>query len=153
MSSRWNHATTSVEWHILAKFYSYLGICCIGASFVKDNESLRILQISLSMGIRFIAGVSIKVILTMVAELYPTPIRSTTMGIGAMASAIGAFFGLLIESLALIWSPLPLLVIGILATLAFILCFFIPETKNEPLPETIEDAINIGSNKLIIEKF
>ena len=117
-------------------------------SFVKDNESLRILQISLSMGIRFIAGVSIKVILTMVAELYPTPIRSTTMGIGAMASAIGAFFGLLIESLALIWSPLPLLVIGILATLAFILCFFIPETKNEPLPETIEDAINIGSNKL-----
>ena len=57
---------------------------------------------------------------------------------------IGGFLGLLIETLALIWDPLPLLVIGSFAILATLLCFFIPETKDEPLPETIEDAIKIG---------
>ena len=96
------------------------------------------------MIIRFIAGVSIKVIFTVTAELFPTTIRSTVMGLGAIVHGIGGFFGLLIETLALIWDPLPLLVIGSFAILATLLCFFIPETKDEPLPETIEDAIKIG---------
>ena len=96
------------------------------------------------MIIRFISGVSIKVILNMVAELFPSPIRSTIMGIGGMVAGVGAFAGLMIESLAvLIWDPLPLLIIGFLVIIASGLSILIPETKGKPLPETIEDALSI----------
>ena len=121
-----------------------IGICCIAAAFIRKNESLVILQITISMIIRFISGVSIKVILNMVAELFPTPIRSTIMGIGGMVAGVGAFAGLMIESLAvLIWDPLPLLIIGFLVIIASGLSFLIPETKGKALPETIEDALSI----------
>ena len=122
----------------------FSGISCIVGALVKNNNSMYILQLVASLSVRFVAGISIKVVITMIAELFPTPIRSTVMGLGAIGHGIGGFLGLLIETLALIWDPLPLLVIGSFAILATLLCFFIPETKDEPLPETIEDAIKIG---------
>ena len=73
----------------MVTFLSNAGVCCIVAAFIRKNESLLILQITIAMIIRFISGVSIKVILNMVAELFPTPIRSTTMGIGGMVGGVG----------------------------------------------------------------
>ena len=60
---------------------------------------------------------------------------------------VGGFFGLLIESLAVIWNPLPLLIIGSTVTFAALLTFLLPETKDEDLPETIEDSLNLGRKK------
>ena len=60
---------------------------------------------------------------------------------------VGGFFGLLIESLAVIWNPLPLLIIGSTVTFAAFLTFLLPETKDEDLPETIEDSLNLGRKK------
>ena len=101
------------------------------------------------MIIRFIAGVSIKVIFTVTAELFPTTIRSTTAGIGVMMGGFGGFFGLAVQSLAQYWSPLPFLIIGSSCIFAALLCLFIPETKGEPMPETIEDALNLGKKNRI----
>ena len=69
-----------------------------------------------------------------------------------MMGSIGGFFGFLIESLATIWNPLPLLIIGSLAIFGSVLSFLLPETKNESLPETIEDAINLGGKKVQSEE-
>ena len=65
------------------------------------------------------------------------------MGVGGMVAGVGAFSGLMIESLAVIWDPLPLLIIGFLVIIASGISFLIPETKGKPLPETIEDALSI----------
>merc|ERR1711976_964978 len=89
-----------------------VGICIVVGAFIKDDEDLLPWQITISMIIRFIAGVSIKVIFTLTAELYPTTIRSTTSGIGVMMGGFGGFFGLAVQSLAQFWSPLPFLIIG-----------------------------------------
>ena len=119
------------------------------AAFIKDDEDLLPWQITISMIIRFIAGVSIKVIFTLTAELYPTTIRSTTSGIGVMMGGFGGFFGLAVQSLAQFWSPLPFLIIGTACIFAALLCLFIPETKGEPMPETIEDALNLGKKNRV----
>ena len=62
----------------------------------------------------------------------------------------GGFFGLAVQSLTEFWSPLPFLIIGSACILASILGFFIPETKGEPMPETIMDALNIGKKNRVI---
>ena len=121
-----------------------IGISCLIVAFIGTNESLLVLQIVLSMMVRLFVSAAIKILFTMTAELFPTPIRSTTVGIGSAIGGLGGFFGLLIESLATIWNPLPLLIIGSLVTLAGLLTFFIPETKGKNLPETIDEAIKIG---------
>ena len=127
----------------------FLGLCILITAFIKDKENLLIWQITLSMIVRFIAGVSIKVMYTLTAELYPTTIRSTTSGIGLMMGGFGGFFGLAIQSLETFWSPLPFLIIGIVCLLAALLCLFIPETKCETMPETIEDAFNLGKKNIV----
>ena len=50
------------------------------------------------MTIRFFAGVSVKTAQTMTVELFPTPIRSTAVGIGAM-------IGRAITNFLKIWGP------------------------------------------------
>ena len=97
------------------------------------------------MTIRFFAGVSVKTAQTMTVELFPTPVRSTAVGIGAMIGGLGGCFGLFIETLSMFWRPLPLIIIGGLTILGSILCFiFLPETKDDTLPDTIEDALDLG---------
>ena len=97
------------------------------------------------MTIRFFAGVSVKTAQTMTAELFPTPVRSTAVGIGAMIGGLGGCFGVFIETLSTLWRPLPLIIIGGLTILGSMLCFiFLPETKDDTLPDTIEDALDLG---------
>ena len=116
---------------------------------IKDDENLLVWQVALSMIIRFIAGVGIKVMYILTAELYPTMIRSTTSGIGLMMGGFGGFFGLAVQSLTEFWSPLPFLIIGSACILASILGIFVPETRGESMPETMEDALNIGKKNRV----
>ena len=43
------------------------------------------------------------------------------------------------------WLPAPVFIMGVVATVAGALAIFFPETLGETLPETMEDALNIGS--------
>ncbi len=49
-------------------------------------------------------------------------------------------------SLSRIWKPFPMIIMGTIATLAGCLAFLFPETNGEKLPESIEDALNLGKN-------
>ena len=69
--------------------------------------------------------------------------------LGSMVGGVGGFCGLMIESLAVIWNPLPLLILGSSITFAAFLAFLLPETKDEALPETIEDSLKLGQKKSI----
>ena len=43
-----------------------------------------------------------------------------------------------------IWKPLPSLIFGVVASVAGVLMFTLPETLGKTLPETIEDAEKFG---------
>ena len=59
-----------------------IGICYIIVSFIGTIDSLLVLQIILCIIIKFFGTLAIKILFTMTSELFPTPVRSTTMGIG-----------------------------------------------------------------------
>ncbi len=43
-----------------------------------------------------------------------------------------------------VWEPLPYLIYGTLGTVSGLLTFLLPETHGQKLPQTIQDAINLG---------
>ncbi|XP_072120596.1 organic cation/carnitine transporter 2-like [Mobula birostris] len=77
------------------------------------------------------------------AELYPTSLRSTSVGVSSMASKIGSILSLYIIYLDAYQENLSLIVIGVLAMFAAIAVLFLPETFNVPLPDNIDQMQKI----------
>ena len=77
-------------------------------------------------------------------ELYPTPLRGTAVGSCSTMARVGGIISLAIAPLGKYWQPLPMTIMGIFAVMAGITAFAFPETTGKKLPETMEDALNIG---------
>ena len=74
------------------------------------------------------------------AELFPTTLRATGIGFGSSVARIGGILAPQIIQLKKISSLLPPLVIGIIALFGAIVAFFMPETNDNPLMQTAEEA-------------
>lgn len=61
------------------------------------------------------------------------------MGLGQVAARGGAMLGPLVRLLSIYGSWLPLLVYGTVPVLSGLAALLLPETKNLPLPDTIQD--------------
>lgn len=65
--------------------------------------------------------------------------RMTAVGLGQVAARGGAMLGPLVRLLGVYGSWLPLLVYGVVPVLSGLAALLLPETKNLPLPDTIQD--------------
>ena len=118
-----------------------MGICCIGTGILSHYNNLLWLQITFSMIGRLVMTLNVKCCYLFTAELFPTSIRNSSVGIGSLFGGLGAIVGFLLEMLRSIWKPLPVLIIGSFCSFASILVLFLPETKEQKFPETIEDVL------------
>ncbi|XP_005351879.1 solute carrier family 22 member 12 isoform X1 [Microtus ochrogaster] len=73
------------------------------------------------------------------SELFPTVLRMTAVGLGQVAARGGAILGPLVPLLGVYGPWLPLLVYGVVSVLSGLAALLLPETKNLPLPDTIQD--------------
>ncbi|XP_012633405.1 solute carrier family 22 member 12 [Microcebus murinus] len=73
-------------------------------------------------------------------ELFPTVLRMRAVGLGQMAARGGACLGPLVQLLSTLGSSLPLLVYGTVPVLSGLATLLLPETRNLPLPDTIQDV-------------
>ena len=64
-------------------------------------------------------------------ELYPTNLKTQAIGICSLLARTIAVAAPFIGSLALIWQPLPLVLLGIMANVAGSLAWFLPETRGK----------------------
>ncbi|CAI5655402.1 solute carrier family 22 member 4 [Oreochromis niloticus] len=71
-------------------------------------------------------------------ELSPTVIRNTVMSSCAMLSRVGSSVSPYLLQLAVFYEFLPWMLVGSLSLVSVVLCFFLPETFREPLPDTID---------------
>lgn len=74
------------------------------------------------------------------AELCPTLIRSTAVGLGVTSAQIGGLVAPLIDGLGTIHSCIPLIVIGSSSVIGGALAVVLPETLAAPLPQTLEEV-------------
>lgn len=82
--------------------------------------------------------------LSVSAEMLPTLIRSGGVGVFSTFSRLGALLAPFVPLLKQLHSFLPLLVYGSFAFTSGLLALTLPETLGQKLPDTIEEAENIG---------
>lgn len=117
------------------------GICCIIAANLAMGSSVSVWFVFIG---KFLIASSFAVIYNYSAELFPTVIRNSAMGLGSMcARTSGALTPLII--LFDSFSPaLPSTIFAVIALVSGFLTMFLPETLNTAMPQTIEDGENFG---------
>lgn len=143
------------------------GLSIIGSLFVPENNTSIVLAL-------FIVGkgaitCAFSSVYNFTAELWPTSLRNTMMGFCSMIARIGSMLAPLTPLLVSILttssrflvihllnplfqqghiSPeIPFFIFGGVPIFAVLLIFCLPETKNRKLPETLEEAKNIGKTE------
>ena len=79
------------------------------------------LQIALVMFGRLCASLGFAMVYLYTSELFPTPIRSTAVGVCSTVARIGGIIALLMEGLGSVWKPLPMVIFGAVAFIATVL--------------------------------
>ncbi|KAG5681826.1 hypothetical protein PVAND_011234 [Polypedilum vanderplanki] len=126
---------------ITSSFMIVGGLACIIAVFMaqKSPESTT----TVFIGKLFIAG-SFAVIYNYSAELFPTVIRNSAMGLGSMCARLAGAFTPLITLLDKFDPKIPAIIFGVVSLVSGLWVLFLPETNNQQLPESIEDGENFG---------
>ena len=121
------------------------GLSCVCAGFVPiSNYWLRLVLASIGkMG----ASAAFAIVFVYSAELFPTPVRNSAIGLCSTLARIGALLAPVIAGLDSYLSFLPFLIMGGSAILVGSLSFLLPETRGCKLPESIEEAVSIGQDK------
>ena len=78
------------------------------------------------------------------AELYPTIIRNSAVGACSLFANVGGVFALVLQPLSEYYLPAPMLIMGVSVFVSGLLALFLPETVGNRLPETMDEALNIG---------
>ncbi|KAK7497348.1 hypothetical protein BaRGS_00011392 [Batillaria attramentaria] len=102
---------------------------------------------AISMVGRFFVCVCFLVMYLYGAELFPTVVRTSTMGVGLTFSRIGSIVSAYIADVGILVGgrfqhALPLVLMGTPAFLVGLLSLWLPETKGTPLPDTLDDVEN-----------
>ncbi|XP_006861149.1 PREDICTED: solute carrier family 22 member 12 [Chrysochloris asiatica] len=114
------------------------GLCILANTMVpRDMGALRSALAVLGLGG---VGASFTCVTVYSNELFPTVLRMTAVGLGQMAARGGAILGPLVRLLGVYGSSLPLLVYGAVPLLTGLAALLLPETRNVPLPDTIQDV-------------
>ncbi|XP_071818636.1 organic cation transporter protein-like [Apostichopus japonicus] len=103
---------------------------------------------------KFAVTTSFVILFVYGAEIFPTPVRGFGVGFCSIMGRLGDIMSPIINLLRPVWPPFPLVLYGIVIIISGIWVFTsLPETRKKDLPETMEDAVNLGSKRQKIPSF
>lgn len=117
------------------------GLCCIIAAYIEQGTTLTTCIVMVG---KFTIAGSFAVIYNYSAELFPTVVRNSAMGLGSMAARLSGALTPLITLLDSFDPTIPAVTFGIIALLSGAWVLFLPETNNQPMPESIADGESFG---------
>ncbi|KAM7426949.1 hypothetical protein ABFA07_021830 [Porites harrisoni] len=126
-----------------ASFMIFGGLAGTLVSAVPSHEGLQFIVTILAVIGKACIFATFLGIYVFTAELYPTVIRNTGIGVVSMMARVGSMitpFIVLLADLPNLSKTLPLVIFGIFGILAGILALWLPETLHSPLAQTVEQA-------------
>lgn len=117
------------------------GICCIIAAYMPQGTTLATGIVMI--GKLTIAG-SFAVIYNYSAELFPTVVRNSAMGLGSMCARLSGALTPLIVLLDSFDPKIPAVIFGVLSLISGVWVLLLPETMGQPMPESIADGELFG---------
>ncbi|KAL0133300.1 hypothetical protein PUN28_000805 [Cardiocondyla obscurior] len=131
---------------LISTFLIIGAVCCICAAAITGvtSDLVAVVKVTIVLaGKGCIAG-SFAVVYNYTAELFPTVVRNTALGIGSMCARLSGALTPMIFLLDSLDPRVPAMLFGLIALVAGFLSLYLPETLNQPMPETIEDGENFG---------
>lgn len=117
------------------------GICCIVAVHMVKGATITTTVVM--MGKLFIAG-SFAVIYNYSAELFPTVVRNSAMGLGSMCARLSGALTPLISLLDSFDPRVPAIIFGVVSIVSGVWTLYLPETMQQPMPESLKDGEDFG---------
>ena len=122
------------------------GSTCILAAVLPLPPHLNFISIILSLIGKFAASAGFAVVFVYTAELFPTPVRNSAIGLCSTSARLGGILSPFVASLAATSPLLPFLIMGCCCCIGGVAALALPETAGLPLPDTLEQAVNAGGN-------
>ncbi|KAK2587577.1 hypothetical protein KPH14_003705 [Odynerus spinipes] len=122
------------------------GLFCLAIQFIPGG-GWSYTPLLLYMGGKWCITMSFSTVYLYTAEMFPTNLRHSLLGICSMTGRIGSILAPQTPLLAQIVPELPLVIFGAMAILSGVLSLIFPETLGTKLPDTIWEAENIGKIK------
>ncbi|XP_036115909.1 solute carrier family 22 member 9-like [Molossus molossus] len=119
-------------------FLLLVGSSILAITFVpRDMQTPRVVLSTLGVGF---SSAAIMGSLAHGNELIPTIIRATASGIVGMVGSVGAALAPLLMILTVYSPHLPWIIYAISSFIPSFVVFLLPETRNQPLPDSIQDV-------------
>ncbi|NP_001079621.1 solute carrier family 22 member 15-like [Xenopus laevis] len=122
-----------------AGFLVFAGFACIFTIFVPETNGDFINPTVLALFGKLSVSAAFNVVYIYTSELYPTVVRNAGLGVCAMACRFGGILSPFIPAMKSFNPSMPFVAFGISGISAGILSLLLPETRNKPIAETIED--------------
>ncbi|PSN43705.1 hypothetical protein C0J52_18633 [Blattella germanica] len=128
--------------------YSIAGLCCLIMSFVVNMPNLQWFQTILVVTAKCFTTLTVYGAYLLNTEVYPTCVRQSGSSAGFVASGT---LGVLAPYIAYMGTALdfryPYILLSLLAVLGVLSALFLPETKDEHLPDTLAEAAVFGRDQ------
>ncbi|XP_026765214.2 organic cation transporter protein-like [Galleria mellonella] len=124
--------------------YFLCGLCCIGFAFTPRD--MHGLSMFLFLFGKYCTGLVFTSLYLYTSELYPTRHRHSFLGFSSMVGRVGSVLAPLTPPLAVYWTGIPSMLFGIMSIIAAILVLTQPETHGLKVPDTFEDAEQLGKS-------
>ncbi|XP_012506951.1 PREDICTED: solute carrier family 22 member 13-like [Propithecus coquereli] len=113
------------------------GLMCITIVFIPADLPVVVTMLAVVGRIATAATFTIAYVYS--AELFPTVVRQTGMGLVGIFSRVGGILTPLVILLEEFYVALPMLIYGCIPIVAGLLCILLPETRGQALKDIIED--------------
>ncbi|XP_054271326.1 organic cation transporter protein [Macrosteles quadrilineatus] len=126
---------------LTASFLLLGGFACLITAFTPKGSSLTTSIVFLG---KFCIAGSFAIIYNYSAELFPTVIRNTALGVGSMCARFSAALTPLIALLDSFDPRVPTVLFAVVALVSGFLTTLLPETLDQPMPQSLDDGEHFG---------
>ncbi|XP_063967372.1 organic cation transporter protein-like [Lytechinus pictus] len=144
---KWGRRSTLIVSNFVA------AVACVITAYVPeksdDGTNLQPIIITFAMIGKLGITCSFGTVFVYGTEIFPTSIRNVGFGLCSFWSRVGGIIAPFVIFINKIYKPAPLLIFGVTSFICGGIAFYLPETLNRPLPETLDEGNTLHKTKPI----